>query len=202
MVPSLRKIITTLSSLKQTVSCQYGSGMKGYIKFFYYTLFRNNEFIIVIIDDTAQITHITTEFCIKNITQSELIQLRTNIKLPREFYCDTIHRYTSCYCTIIDNRIGYIHWVYTRGDYSRFLILDDGTAEISNVITVPEYRRKNMCSAALSYTASELMTNGYNKVVAVIHSENIASIKSFRKAGFRLVGTVKARGLFNSKVKV
>jgi len=67
---------------------------------------------------------------------------------------------------------------------------------------MPEYRGRGIAATAFQKSMSILKKQGIRKVFAVVHNENIASIKSFIRAGFVEVGNTFSLGPFNRKISV
>ena len=139
---------------------------------------------------------------LKRMSIDDLSGLRHRKNYPREFYCDKVHSFNSCYAMFDGNELAYIHWVYAKGDYSRFLKLKETQAEINNIFTLEPYRGMGLCQQALEGAVYDLRQRGFKEIVAVVHSENIASIKSFQRTGFEEVCQIKTYGVFNRKITI
>ncbi len=197
-------LLRQLSYLKTTVRSSYGKGVKAWAKLIYYSFFRINKFIIMRINlDNQNVTENTLQgvsFFLNH--QHDLATHRSMVKLPREFFCDQFHKVSNCCLGMYYGEIAYIHWIYFQGDFSRFLKIGNDSAEISYVITLPEYRGHGISTAAFCYSLMWLKERGIRNVFAVVHEDNTASLKSFAKAGFANVGSTFSFGLFNRKVLV
>jgi len=198
------KVIFTFHNFKKIAYHHYGDHPASLIKFIYYTFLRINTFIIFECDLTALLPQAQLDVIFKVIqpTMEELDRLRSGKVLPREFYYDQLHKVSRCHIALYENEMAYIHWLYSEGDYSRFLKLRQGVAEINYVTTLPKFRGKKLSSQMLIYASRHLQKLGYKKAVIVIHHNTVAFIKNVKEAGFKEVGRLKAMGPFNRKVTV
>lgn len=193
-----------LRCLQTTVNTDYGEGLCAWLNFFYYSLFRINTFCVfrIFLDSWNSSTDNLPGVLFCNPTSDELRELRLGKSLPREFFCDQFQKVNHCCIATVNGEIAYIHWVYLKGDHSRFLKLGDDSAEINYVVTLPEYRGRGISTAAFKYSNSKLKILGIKNLLAVIHNENVASIKSFTRAGFVETRKIISIGPFNRKVDV
>lgn len=198
---NLNALLCKIKCLRTTVHGEYGKGLRAWSNFIYYSLFRINTFCIYgtslethqeINQDLPGVTFLTPTF-------DELNTLRIGKNLPREFFCDQFHKVSQCYIAQVEGEVAYIHWIYRSGDFSRFLKLGTDSAEINYVITLPQFRGRGISSAAFNFSMQELKKQGIKNVFAVIHDENVASIKSFVRAGFVEFGNTVSIGPFNRK---
>lgn len=196
-------LLRQFTYLKTSVRSIYGEGAKAWFTFIHYALFRLNRFRILRVNLEAlpviRVNLPGVSFFSPRV--DELKNLR-NSDLPREFFCDRFHKVDNCCIARLNGVLAYIHWVYFRGDFSRFLKLGEDCAEINYVLTLPQYRGHGISAAAFCYSLQSLKEQGIRNVFAVVHEENIASLKSFTKAGFTDVGSTFSFGLFNRKVSV
>jgi RimJ/RimL family protein N-acetyltransferase len=165
---------------------------------------RINTFIIYKNDLTKKLPpdNLDPEFEVIKPTLEELDKLRLGKTLPREFYYDKIYNVETCYLAFSRSELAYIHWVFFKGDYSRFLILSDGVAELNYNTTLPKFRGRRLSAKMMAYISKDLQDSGYKKVMGIIHEHNIASIKCIEQAGFKEVRRIKALGSFHKKLKV
>lgn len=198
------KIILTLKELRKTAYHHYGNNPLSLLKFIYYSLFRVNHFLIFISDSESPSPEIEFEpgyrVILPTIETMDLI--REGRDLPREFYYDIIHKVKNCFLVLYGDEIAYIHWVYYKGNYSRFLKIGNASAEINYMVTMPKYRGRHLAGKMLSYTVKYLRQKGYNKIFVICHEQNPPAIKSFKYAGFREWDKIKAIGPFNMKISV
>lgn len=200
----LSGLMRQLLFLKTTVRSTYGKGTKAWARFIYYSLFRVNKFIIMRfnLDDQKIAESTLPGVSFSHTHQNEIASHRVMDKLPREFFCDLFHKVSNCCLGTCNGAPAYIHWIHYQGDFSRFLKIGSDAAEINYVITLPEFRGHGISTAAVCYSLSVLKEQGLRQVFAVVHEDNIASIKSFVKAGFEGIGSTFSFGLFNWKVSV
>ena len=142
------------------------------------------------------------EFKVFKPTLSKLNELRKGQTLPRDFYYDKILNVKTCYLVFVESEIAYIHWVFFKGDNSRFLILSDSVAELNYNTTMQYFRGHRLSAMMMAYISKDLKESGYRKVMGVIHEENIASIKCIKQAGFKEITRIKALGPFHRKIIV
>ncbi len=197
-------VTTLLFKFRQTVHSQYGSDISSFIKFFYYSLFRINSFIVFTYDcqQVPEASPIDGKLKIIRKDFSELENLRNDYSLPREFYCDLSHSLNDFFLAFWDNKPAYIHWVFSSNEKSRFLNLGDSCSEISYILTLPAFRNMKICSHLLEYTINILAYEGTRKIFCVVHDKNLASIKAVQRAGFMNFKKVKSIGPVNIRYKV
>ena len=200
----LKKFIMTLANLKKTAYHHYDNSMSSLPKFIFYSVFNRNTFILfgTELDKELPSYPLELEFRIVKLKPDELSDFRTGKNLPREFYCDQIHRVTTCYLVLHGDDIAYIHWVYFKGDSSRFLNLSDGVAELNYITVLPKYRGRGLMGKMVSYISHDLQKSGYKKVVSVIHELNPPAIRAIKRAGWRELGRIRTFGPFNKKMSV
>jgi ribosomal protein S18 acetylase RimI-like enzyme len=194
-----------IGMIRQTVRNEYsGPSVIRYWNFFFYTLFRVNTFNVYAFDLTQEMAPVepVEGFTILQPTLQELEQMRVGRDFPREFYFDQSQGLTTCHIAMKGSEPAYIHWICTQKDHSRFFRLGKGVVRITNVTTLPEFRGQKLMSRMFVFTLADLKKKGYRSVIACIHSENIASIKSILKAGYRQIGTIRTLGRFNRKMTI
>lgn len=190
-----------LKSLGYRIRSDFGKGPRGWANALYYGLFRINTFKIL----RGSADHYSAKMpsypgiSYSMIDAAELDNLRARKDLPREFYCDRFQRVGHCCVALVEHEVAHIHWVYFRGDFSRFLRITENSAEVNYVHTLARHRGRGIATGALLHTMRYLQNRGIRDVFAVIHSENLASIKSFTRAGFSEVGSTVSVGPFNRK---
>jgi len=201
---SLSSLIRQCRHIKGTVRSTYGNGIGAWGSYIYYALFRINKFKILQAKLDEPLVELTChpDVTLLNPPICELELLRSRENLPREFYCNQFQKVNSCMIALVNGDIAYIHWVYHEGEFSRFLKIGSDSAEINYVITLPEYRGRGIAATAFIRSMTNLKKQGIKKVFAVVHEENIASIKSFIRAGFVEVGNTFSIGPFNRKKSV
>jgi len=200
----LKKLLSTTSNFKKTAYHHYGHSPLSLLKFMYYSGIRINTFIVYENDLTKELCehNLETDFRVVKPTMEELKKIRSGMDLSREFYYDRIYNAKTCYLAFKDDKVAYIHWVFFKGDYSRFLILRDGIAELNYNTTMPEFRGIWLSAKMMAYISKDLQEEGYKKVMGVIHEFNIPSIKCIKRAGFVEVARIRAPGPFNRKLAV
>ncbi len=200
----LRKIVATLVNLRETVTGSYGPGTFSYVKFIYISFFSLNTFKIFSLDLEAYAKgggSETDDFSLHAATIEQLRSFRQGKKLPREFYYDEIHDLSVCHVAARGTDIAYIHWLYYPGRKSRFFHLEKGVVEVNNCLTMPSYRGRNLMARVCGFTALTLKGSEARHLLMVIHKDNVASIKSAQRAGFRELREIRSLGPFNGKVR-
>lgn len=197
----IKKIVFTFKDLKKTAYHHYGSNSLSIPKFLYYSLLRVNTFIVFERNLSQEIPTFDPDPRLKVIkpTPKELDKIRKGKNLPREFYYDTVHNVRTCFMAQYENEIAHIHWVYFKGDRSRFLEMGDEAAEINYVTTLPKFRGNRLSARMIAGTLSYLREMGYKKAIVICHEENPPMIKTAKLSGFKEVRRIKALGPLNRK---
>lgn len=204
IVRYLKKILATITNFRSTVHNHYGNSPASYFRFIYRSLFRINTFYILEkeLDSIVPMPDLGLNVKVISPSMEELEVIRSGDNLPREFYFDKIHNVKKCYLVFVGDEVAYIHWLYFKGDYNRFLILEEGVAEFNNVTTLKKFRGRNLMTKILMYMMHDLAQQGYKKVVGVVYEDNPAAYRSCIKAGLHEVGRIKTLGQFSKKVRV
>lgn len=200
----VRKFFLTLKEYKKTAYHHFGERPSSLLKFIYYSVARINTFLVYEADLDREFPELTLNPDYRVIKPSfdELDKVRKGKDLPREFYYDKLLNVKTCYLVFKGDEIAYIHWVFIKGDYNRFLILNDGVAELNYNTTLPKFRGDRLQSKMVAYICRDLKEMGYRRVVGVTHESNPASIKSIERAGWRKIAAIKVLGPFHRKVKI
>jgi ribosomal protein S18 acetylase RimI-like enzyme len=200
----LQRILFTLRHLRRVSSHHYGPGLFSIVKMIYHSALRINTFVIFEreLNDVFDPVGLSSEYRVVKPSTAELDVLRARSELPREFYCDRFHGVRTCYVVMHGTEPAYIHWVYVKGDASRFLRLGDGVAEVNYITTLPKFRGRKLMARMIVLTMNDLKASGCKKVVSVINANNARAMKSIRAAGFNEVRTFRTLGLLNRKYGV
>ncbi len=200
----IEKAIITIKNFKKISHHHYGVGWSSALKFFYYSLFNLNTFVVYGTDFNTDLPFVDLgkKYRILLPTERELDDIRRGLDLPREFYYDKIHHIKKCYLVLYGDEVAYIHWVYSHGDPSRFLKLREGTAELNYNTTLPKFRGQGLMAKMMAYISADLKRQGYIKVVGVINKNNPPALRSAEKAGWSEITRIKAVGPFNRKVNL
>lgn len=200
----VKKLFLTLIKYKETAYHHYGKNSFSLFKFFYYSALRVNKFLVYENDLTRKLPehNLDAPYSVLSPTIEDLSILRNKYDLTREYYCDQIYNFKTCYVVTEDNEPAFIIWVVYSGDYNRFLILPDDVVGLHYMATMPKHRGNSLSAKMLAYTSLELKRKGYRKAVSVVHSSNFPAIKAVEKAGYRRVAQIKTLGQFNRKVKI
>ncbi|MCB2141173.1 hypothetical protein KQH27_00530 [bacterium] len=198
------KFIITMKEFKKTAYHHYGNRLSSVFKFIYYSLFKINTFVIVKFDLSKNIPDypLDPEFIVVKPTLVELEEYRKGKSLPREFYYDQIHKVKTCYIALCEGELSYIHWIYLKGDYNRFLKLSDDVFELNYNTTLPKFRRRGLMGKMLVYILNDQKRMGSKTAVGVINAQNAPALKNTFAAGFEEVSRIKTFGPFNRKHKI
>jgi len=198
------KFILTLKDFKKTAYHHYGNRFSSIFKFIYYSLFKINTFVIINFDLSKKTPDypLDSDFTVVKPTLAELEEYRKGKSLPREFYYDQIHGVKTCYIVLCEGELAYIHWIYVKDDYNRFLKLNDGTFEFNYNTTLPPFRGRGLMGKMFVYILNDQKKYGFQKAVGVINLQNVPALKSAYRAGFEEFGRIKTFGPFNRKYKI
>jgi ribosomal protein S18 acetylase RimI-like enzyme len=198
------KLYYTFKEFKKTSYHHYGNNKASIFKMLYYSAIHINSFIIYerVLDNSIKSLELEFEFIIEKPDMKRLGQIRNGKELPREFYYDKIHGINNCYLVMCGEEPAYIHWVYVKGDYNRFLILPELVAELNYNTTLPPFRGRKIMAKMMLYIMSDLKKQGFRKVVGVVNIQNPPAIKSMETAGFREVRKIKTIGYFNRRYAI
>lgn len=106
--------------------------------------------------------------------------------LPREFYVDRTHGGRRFFIAYVGGKVAHIHWVFGRGEYSRFFRIDSATtAEINYISTVPGFEGRRLQAKVLHRACRELQKSGYERIVTAVSLPNVASIRGMERAGMQ-----------------
>ncbi len=123
--------------------------------------------------------------------------------LPREFYVDKTHGGNLFYLVYCNNELAYIHWIFRKGEYSRFFnIQDDKTVEFNYNFTLPDFRGNRLQAKAMNYICSDLKRKGYKKALGAVASTNIISRKGMDRTAFKEFKRVNSYFSYVQKTRV
>ena len=199
-----RKFLRTMREFKKTAYHDYGNRPWSVVKFIYYSAFKRNSFVVVgfPLDKAIPDCPLDSDFTVIKPTLEELRKLRAGKELPREFYYDEFHGVRRCYVALCAGDLAYIHWVYVKGDYNRFLRLSEGVAELNYNTCLPKHRGRGLMAKMIVYIFRDLQKDGFRMAVGVAHAENPPALKSTFKAGFREIGRIRTLGPFSRKFRI
>jgi len=199
-----KKLIRTLRNYRKTAYHHFGNTPTSIVKFSYYSLFKRNLFIVfgISLDKAIPDCPLDPDFTVIKPTLEELRKLREGKELPREFSYDEFHGVRRCYVALCDGDLAYIHWVYVKGDYNRFLRLSEGVAELNYNTFLPKYRGKGLAAKMQVYILKDLQKEGFRMVVGVVHSENPPALKTALKVGFQEIGRIRTIGPFSRRFHI
>ena len=193
-----------LASIAKTIHGQYGTGPLAFVRAFYYSFVSLNTFIVFEFNLRSEFLPYksTRDYQFASLALEDLRSLREQKSYPREFYMDSIGKLKCNQVLMKNNQLVYIHWLRFPGDVGRFTRLKPGTVEITHLFTLPSERGKGLAGVAVAATVTMLKEQGFEKLIAIVHKGNIASIKTFEAVRFRPVMYLKALGQFNFKIDI
>lgn len=193
-----------LASIVKTIHGQYGTGPLAFFRAFYYSFVSLNTFIVFEFDLQAELPQYKSihDYKFVSLSLEDLKFLREKKSYPREFYMDSIVGLKCNQVLLKNNQLVYIHWLRFPGDVGRFTRLKSGTVEITHLFTLPSERGRGLAWVAVAATVAMLKEQGYEKLIAIVHKGNIASIKTFEAVRFKPVMYLKALGQFNFKIDI
>ena len=188
----------------QIARAYYGPRPWCYPKCVYNLFIRVNEFIIFRKDlvPTDGDPFAGTEFEIRRMPIEELRARRAGANLPKEFYYDISHGWTTCYVVLHHDELAYIHWVVYSGERSRFFRCALGVAELASIIALPRFRGQGLQVKAQTYTCEAERLRGIKALVTAVHNSNTPSIKNMERTGFVELTRMKCIGRWNRKITV
>lgn len=197
------KTFKTLLNINKVAKHHFGGSKFYIIKFLYYSCFRVNHFLIMGINLKQNLIESSIDLDKYSLCTnlSDLKKARFGLTLPREFYYDEMHGNSKFILLKCNNDIAYIHWIYIKGEPSRFLILGDNDAEINYSTTLEKYRGMGLMKEMLKFSFIDIKNMGYERVFTVVHKDNVPAIRSMLASGLRELGEIKAFGQFNKKFK-
>jgi len=200
----MNKLLLTIKEFKRTAYHHYGRDPLSLLNFIYYSGIRINTFYVFENDLARELPehNLESAYRVVKATAEDLAGIREGGGVPREFYCDKIYHATTCYLTFKENDLAHIYWVFFKGDYSRFLVLGDGVAELNFNTALPNFRGNRLMAKMMGYISKDLKEGGYKKVMGVIHELNYPAIKSAEAAGFKKIANLKALGPIHRKLRV
>jgi ribosomal protein S18 acetylase RimI-like enzyme len=177
---------------------QFGRSVnqRGLVKTLYWAAFgylRPNRFILLANDLTAPPPgwQPAGPLTFAMWTADEVRAWRRNRHgLPLEFFQDEIDGARRCAVAFYEHEVAGLIWVYSAGDSSRLYRLAPGEADLNYGCILPAYRFQGAFSGLLAHACDTLRREDYHVAYAAVHSTNIASLKAFRKVGFREIATV------------
>jgi len=123
--------------------------------------------------------------------------------LPREFYVDETHGGRLFYLVYFKAELAYIHWVFRKGEYSRFFdIQDETTFEFNYNFTLPQFRGNRLQARTMNYICEHLKEKGYKRAVGAVAAGNVLSIKGMHRTGLKEFKRVRSYFSFVRKTKV
>ena len=198
------KIYKTFSEIDKVSSYYYGHKKYPILNFLYYSFFHFNTFIAYKIELDINLLTPTINFDEYKISTDikDLVSIRKDKNLPREFYYDEIHGIDKFYLLTKNGDIAYIHWVYVKGDKNRFLCLSPSDVELNYNTTIDKYRGKGIMTQMMRYILLDLREKGFKRAFGVVNIENHPAIKSMNKCGFVELTRIKTVGPFNRKLRL
>jgi RimJ/RimL family protein N-acetyltransferase len=81
-------------------------------------------------------------------------------------------------------------WYGERYRERNYWPLLDDEAKLVQIVTLPEMRGRGVATRLISYAASDMFENGFNRIYARIWHSNAPSLKAFESAGWHRVASI------------
>lgn len=120
--------------------------------------------------------------------------------LPPEYYQDRIGGVDVCAVARVGEEVAGLIWIYGPEDASRLFQLRVAEAELNAGFVLPQYRKQGLFKDILDVACLWLKERGCRTAYAGVHDRNTPSLKAFRGAGFRDIGSVRHFLVFRPKV--
>ena len=120
--------------------------------------------------------------------------------LSTEFFQDEIDGVDTCAVAFIRGELAGLIWIYHHEHASRLFRLREREAELNHGYVLPTCRGMGLFRDVLGFACVRLQEQGYQTVYAGVHAENAPSLRAFRHAGFRDIGSIRHFLIFRTKV--
>ncbi len=204
-----RGLFQRLKALQSSVRSSYGDNWSAYFKFLYYSVLKPAKFVVLCADASSLNVPADTRIALNkkgfrvSSEASQLHEVRKNGSLPTEFFADAKSPSAEFYLALSDaDKPAYIHWVFDSNCCSTFLHLRPTQVEINYVVTLPSYRGNRLCRFLVACTLADYIHKGAKQFLAVVHADNIASLRAFEQSGFQIVATTWRILRYTKKVSV
>jgi RimJ/RimL family protein N-acetyltransferase len=185
------------SIIKKGIATLRSKGIKQTFYWFYFGYFKTNTFYLLKRELSEEIPIVDNpqNIVVKNVPIEILKEIReSKEKMPMEFYCDLFDGAKTCFIGFVNGQPAHISWVYFQEQLSNFFKLSEKEAELNYSITLPEFRGLSLFRLVTANIFQWLKQNNYERMFASPHSDNIASIKSLKRSGFKKYGEVRRGG--------
>lgn len=188
------KIQYLLSSLR-------ARGLKGTLRESFLTFIWVNHFLVFYkkLQGSPKNIQKPENVLFRAVTLQELEKLRSNLKLPVEFYCDKSHGFKTPFLAFVNNEVAAIHWVVKKGEYSRFLNLNEHDLELNYNTVISQYRGFRLAEMLMSTIIESYSNSAYKRIFGVVNAENIAQYKPMLRIGFEPVEVLTHFGTHRPK---
>jgi len=181
-------------------------GLNDALKRIYSNYFHILNFILYKRDLNDGFTGITLDSkfrCIEGNLELLKRERKARENLPREFYVDQTHHGKLYYLVYDKDELAYIHWLFRKGEYSKFFkIQDESTIELNYNITLPKFRGNRLQAKTMNYICEDLKNKGYKMVIGAVSTGNILSMKGMARTGLKEFKRVKSYFSLVKKTKV
>ena len=121
--------------------------------------------------------------------------------LSTEFFQDEIDGVDTCAVAFIRGELASLIWIYHHEHASRLFRLHEREAELNHGYVLPPFRGMGLFRDVLEFACVRLQEQGYQTVYAGVHAENAPSLRAFRHAGFRDIGSIRHFLIFRPRVQ-
>lgn len=202
----MAKLVSCMTKLRELYIYALKKGLRDTLQRIYSNYFHINTFILDKreLDDGFSGIMLDGDFRCVEGSLNVLNRERDGRKdLPREFYIDQTHGGKLFYLVYWKDELAYIHWIFRKGEYSRFFdIQDESTFEFNYNITLPKFRGNRLQAKTMNYICEDLKKKGYKRAVGAVAVGNVLSIKGKSRAGMKEFKRVKSYFSFLRKTSV
>ncbi len=170
-----------------------------------FRFFRINSFYIYSLNfphkglPVSELSGITVE----EIKRNDLHSLRAQHKnLASEFYIDKLdaQKKQRSFVCFVNEFPALIIWLCAESS-SGFLIIGHDEVEMNHMYCLRRFRGRKLLQHTICTVALQMWKEGIKKIITVVHSDNIASIKSIERCGFKREGSLKRLGILSWKAQ-
>lgn len=189
-----------LRNLKHLLINLRHEGMRETLRRLFFRFLRINSFYVFSLDllgfnlPVSAIIGVRVE----EVMQQDLHELRKQYEnLPSEFYIDKLEpkkNYRS-FVGFVHGLPAIIFWL-CAGQSSELVKIGSKDVEMNHIHCRAEYRGRKLLQHMIHIIAPQMREEGFCEIITVVHSDNIASIKTMERCGFKRVGLLKRIGLF------
>jgi GNAT superfamily N-acetyltransferase len=183
-----------IGRLRYLASTYRAKGWYGVADILWTSLGRVNVFQVLYVDPTSAPPPppLAPDIVIRAATLDEVRALRADgTGRPVDYHCDELFGMRLPFVAEVAGAHAAICWLVERGQYSRFLDLEDGDVEINYLAVDAAFQGRRLGFHLMAYQIAWAGQNGYRRVLTVPNVENIASLKPMFDLGFRPIEALR-----------